>query len=151
MVIQFFITRRRGAVGGQQGYMAKSRTRHGARTVHVPLRLAHHYGRRSRDLAAIPRGVVHAGQPAIVPRRARGIPPRCVRNPGQSRARRALKVVYSSACRSTSAGVASTARGGTIRGARTAASASLSSAIAGDHGRSIPLGLAAPTTNPPRL
>ena len=60
-------TRRRGAVGGQQGYMAKGRTRHGARTVHVPVRLAHRHGRRSRDLAAIPRGVVHAGQPAVDP------------------------------------------------------------------------------------
>ena len=56
-----------GLIGGQQGHMAKSRTRHGARTVHVPVRLAHRHGRRSRDLAAIPGGVVHAGQPAVDP------------------------------------------------------------------------------------
>src|SRR2546426_7576575 len=87
MVIWFFeklgTEGQRGAVGGQQSHMAKSRTRHGARTVHVPVRLAHHHGRRSRDLAAIPRGVVHAGQPAVDPRRARGIPPRRVRNTSQ--------------------------------------------------------------------
>ena len=49
-----------------------------------------------------------------------------------------------------SAGVASTARGGTMRGASRLAVASFSSAIAGDHGRSMPLGLTASTTNPSR-
>src|SRR3954462_1736576 len=70
--------------------MAKSRTRHRARTVHVPVWLAHHHGRRSRDLAAIPRGVIHAGQPAIDPRRARGVSSGRIRNTDQSLARRAL-------------------------------------------------------------
>src|SRR5829696_1482875 len=80
----FFRTPHRGAVGGQQGYMAKGRTRHRARTVYVQVWLAHHHGRRSRDLATIPRGVVYAGQPAVGARLARGVSSGGVRNTGQS-------------------------------------------------------------------
>ena len=54
----------------------------------------------------------------------------------------------SSAWRSASAGVASTARGTAGRGASVAGSASLSPSAAGAHGRFKPLGLTAPTTNP---
>src|SRR5216684_5544958 len=56
----------------------------------------------------------------------------------------------SSVCWSASAGVASTPRGAAGRVARFS-SASVSPAIAGDHGRSMPFGLTASTANPSRV